>query len=108
MATATELNIDSSATATQMAEEIFGDGVEVRSASYSGDNLSSGIYSGADTTTPGVAPADSGVILSTGYVRDFTNSDGSTNTNQNTNTSTNTSGANGDADFERAGRVQHL
>ncbi|OBY27182.1 choice-of-anchor L domain-containing protein [Leisingera sp. JC1] len=100
MATATELNIDSSATATQMAEEIFGDGVTVTSASYSGDNLSSGIYTGADTTTPGVAPADSGVILSTGYVRDFTNSDGSTNTNQNTNTSTNTSGANGDADFD--------
>ncbi|KIC19534.1 choice-of-anchor L domain-containing protein [Leisingera sp. ANG-DT] len=100
MATATELNIDSTATAIQMAEEIFGDGVTVTSASYSGDALSSGIYSGADTTTPGVAPADSGVILSTGYVRDFTNSDGSTNTNQNTNTTTNTSGANGDADFD--------
>ncbi|KIC37379.1 choice-of-anchor L domain-containing protein [Leisingera sp. ANG-M7] len=100
MATATELNIDSSATATQMAEEIFGDGVTVTSASYSGDTLSSGIYTGADITTPGVAPADSGVILSTGYVRDFTNSDGSTNTNQNTNTSTNTSGVNGDADFD--------
>ncbi|KIC25311.1 MULTISPECIES: Hint domain-containing protein [unclassified Leisingera] len=100
MATATELNIDSTATAIQMAEEIFGDGVTVTSASYSGDALSSGIYSGADTTTPGVAPADSGVILSTGYVRDFTNSDGSTNTNQNTNTTTNTSGVNGDADFD--------
>ncbi|KIC34809.1 choice-of-anchor L domain-containing protein [Leisingera sp. ANG-S5] len=100
MATATELNIDSTATAIQMAEEIFGDGVTVTSASYSGDNLSSGIYTGADTTTPGVAPADSGVILSTGYVRDFTNSDGSTNTNQNTNTTTNTSGVNGDADFD--------
>ncbi|WP_264213699.1 Hint domain-containing protein [Leisingera thetidis] len=99
MATATELNINTSATATQMAEEIFGDGVTVVSASYSGDALSSGIYSGADTTTPGVAPADSGVILSTGYARDFTNSDGSTNTNVRSNTSTNTSGANNDADF---------
>ncbi|KIC08386.1 2,3,4,5-tetrahydropyridine-2,6-carboxylate N-succinyltransferase [Leisingera sp. ANG-M1] len=99
MATATELNINTSATATQMAEEIFGDGVTVTSASYSGDNLSSGIYSGADTTTPGVAPADSGVILSTGYARDFTNSDGSTNTNVRGNTSTNTSGVNDDADF---------
>ncbi|NSY36963.1 choice-of-anchor L domain-containing protein [Leisingera sp. ANG59] len=100
MATATELNIDTNATAAQMAEEIFGDGVTVTSASYSGDTLSSGIYSGADTTTPGVAPADSGVILSTGHARDFTNSDGSTNTNQNTNTSTNTSGVNGDSDFD--------
>ncbi|MCF6433205.1 Hint domain-containing protein [Leisingera sp. MMG026] len=99
MATATELNINSSATATQMAEEIFGDGVTVESASYSGDSLSSGIYTGADTTTPGVAPADSGVILSTGYARDFTNSDGSTNTNVRGNTSTNTTGANNDADF---------
>lgn len=99
MATATELNINTSATATQMAEEIFGDGVDVRSASYSGDTLSSGIYTGADTTTPGVAPADSGVILSTGYARDFTNSDGSSNTNVRTNTSTNTGGTNGDSDF---------
>lgn len=99
MATATELNINSSATATQMAEEIFGDGVTVNSASYSGDNLSSGIYTGADTTSPGVAPADSGVILSTGYARDFTNSSGTTNTNVRGNTSTNTTGANNDADF---------
>ncbi|MFY0312320.1 Hint domain-containing protein [Leisingera sp. D0M16] len=100
MATATELNINTSATATQMAEEIFGDGVTVTSASYSGDDLSSGIYSGADTSTPGVAPADSGVILSTGYARDFTNSDGSANTNVRSNTSTNTSGVNRDADFD--------
>ncbi|KIC22608.1 choice-of-anchor L domain-containing protein [Leisingera sp. ANG-Vp] len=100
MATATELNIDTTATATQMAEEIFGDGVTVTSASYSGDNLSSGIYSGADTTSPGVAPADSGVILSTGYARDFTNSDGSTNTNVRANTSTNTAGVDRDADFD--------
>ncbi|MEX0302599.1 MAG: Hint domain-containing protein [Leisingera sp.] len=100
MATATELNIDTSATATQMAEEIFGDGVTVTSASYSGDNLSSGIYSGADTTSPGVAPADSGVILSTGYARDFTNSDGSSNTNVRSNTSTNTAGVDRDADFD--------
>lgn len=100
MATATELNINTSATATQMAEEIFGDGVTVTSASYSGDDLSSGIYSGADTSTPGVAPADSGVILSTGYARDFTNSDGSANTNVRANTSTNTSGVNRDADFD--------
>lgn len=100
MATATELNVDTNATAQQMAEEIFGDGVTVTSASYSGDALSSGIYSGADTTTPGVAPADSGVILSTGYARDFTNSDGSSNTNVRGNTSTNTSGVNRDADFD--------
>lgn len=99
MATATELDINTSATATQMANEIFGDGTTVVSSSYSGDVDSSGIYTGADTTTPGVAPADSGVILSTGNAVDFTNSDGSTNTNTSASTSTNTSGVNGDSDF---------
>ncbi|UWQ64218.1 Hint domain-containing protein [Leisingera caerulea] len=106
MATATELNVDTNATAQQMAEEIFGDGVTVTSATYSGDALSSGIYSGADTTTPGVAPADSGVILSTGYARDFTNSDGSTNTNQRADTTTNTSGVDGDSDFNALAGTQ--
>ncbi|UWQ51381.1 Hint domain-containing protein [Leisingera caerulea] len=106
MATATELNVDTNATAQQMAEEIFGDGVTVTTATYSGDALSSGIYSGADTTTPGVAPADSGVILSTGYARDFTNSDGSTNTNQRADTTTNTSGVDGNADFNTLAGTQ--
>ncbi|MFT6459736.1 choice-of-anchor L domain-containing protein [Pseudophaeobacter arcticus] len=99
MATATELDINTSATADQMAQEIFGDGTTVVSASYSGDAASSGIYSGADTTVAGVAPADSGVILSTGHVDDFTNSSGTSNTNTSGNTSTNTSGINGDSDF---------
>ncbi|MEP2717263.1 choice-of-anchor L domain-containing protein [Pseudophaeobacter sp.] len=99
MPTATELNINTSASSTQMAQEIFGDGTTVVSASYSGDAASSGIYTGADTTVAGVAPADSGVILSTGHVADFTNSSGSSNTNTSGSTSTNTSGTNGDADF---------
>ncbi len=99
MPTATELNINTSATANQMAQEIFGDGTTVVSSSYSGDNASSGIYTGADTTVAGVAPSDSGVILSTGHVDDFTNSSGSTNTNTSGNTSTNSSGINGDSDF---------
>ncbi|MBL4768890.1 MAG: choice-of-anchor L domain-containing protein [Rhodobacteraceae bacterium] len=99
MATAIELDIDSSANAMDMILALFGSGVTVNSASYSGDPLSSGIYTGADTTSPGVAPGDTGVILSTGYVRDFTNSDGSTNTNQNTDTSTDTTGTNNDLDF---------
>lgn len=99
MATATELNIDTSASALQMAQEIFGDGVAVDSASYSGDARSSGIYSGADSTTPGVAPADSGVILSTGRARDFTNDSGTSNTNESGSTSTNTSGVDNDTDF---------
>ncbi|WP_306345498.1 Hint domain-containing protein [Tropicibacter naphthalenivorans] len=102
-----------------MAEAIFGDGVTVVSASYTGAAQSSGIYSGGYSTSPGVTPADSGVILSTGQVQDFTNSAGtgggggggwwgwwqnqnSTNSNQQTNTSTNTSGPDGLADFDQA------
>jgi len=99
MAIATELAIDTAASAMDMINALFGAGVTVNSASYTGDALSSGIYTGGETTSPGVTPGDTGVILSTGYVSDFTNSDGSTNTNQNTNTSTNTTGPNNDADF---------
>ena len=104
MVKASELPIDESANATQMAQEIFGDGVTVVSASYSGDNRSSGIYSDGNTTSPGVTPGDTGVIFSTGRVRDFTNSNGQSN--QDTNTSTNTSGVNNNADFNAAAGTQ--
>lgn len=97
---ASELSINEGASATQMAQEIFGDGVSVVSASYSGDNRSSGIFSGGDTTSPWATPGDTGVIFSTGRVRDFTNSSGQNN--QNANTSTNTSGVNNDPDFNAA------
>lgn len=83
MAIATELNIDTAATADQMFDAIFGEGIQLvaGTALYSGDAASSGIYSGALTTIPGVVPSDSGVILSTGRATDFTNSSGTTNTN---------------------------
>jgi hypothetical protein len=92
MAVGQELPIDVNASAFQMAQTIFGSGATVLSASYSGDRLSSGIYSNANAVTPGVAPADSGVILSTGYVRDFTQSSG--DPNRSGSTSTNTTGQN--------------
>ncbi|MCF6316014.1 MAG: Hint domain-containing protein [Marinosulfonomonas sp.] len=97
MVAASELPININATALQMANEIFGDGVTVVSASYTGDNRSSGIYSDGDSVSPGATPGDTGVILSTGRARDFTNSNGQAN--QNTGTSTNTSGVNNDAGF---------
>jgi Hint domain len=100
MVAASELSINQNANATQMAQEIFGDGVTVVNASYSGDNRSSGIYQGGDTTSPGVTPGDTGVILSTGRVRDFTNSTG--DANQASNSSTNTRGVNNNADFNAA------
>jgi hypothetical protein len=112
MATAIELNINQNATALQMAQTIFGSGVTIVSASgsppgasapsYDGDNRSSGIYTGGNTTSPGVTPSDTGVILSTGFVRDFTNSNGSTNTNVRANTSSNTTGDNNNPDFNAA------
>jgi len=110
MATATELSINENATALQMAQAIFGNSVTVVTAStpggsdpvYDGDGRSSGIYTGGDTTSPGVTPGDTGVILSTGRVRDFTNSNGSTNTNVRGNTSRNTNGDDNNADFNAA------
>ncbi len=95
MVAASELPIETvreGTSATDMAETIFGDGVTVVGATYYGDNDSAGIYSGGDTTAPGVTPGDTGVILSTGNAQDFTNSNGQSN--QSTNTSTNTSGTN--------------
>ncbi len=84
----------------QMAEEIFGDGVTVVSASYSGDNRSSAIYSNGDALAPGATPGDTGVILSTGVANHYINSNGQAN--QGTNTSTNTRGVNNNADFNAA------
>jgi len=94
---ASELSVDTSVTASQMADAIFGDGIEVIDASYTGDPVSSGIYSGAEATMPGVAPSDSGVILSTGQAQSITNSSGQSN--QSSGTSSNTSGVDNDADL---------
>ena len=106
MPIAQELPINTGATALQMANAIFGSGVTVNSATYSGDPLSSGIYSNGDTISAGVVPGDTGVILSTGRVADFTNSSGTTNTNISASTGTNTAGINRDADFDAlAGRA---
>ncbi|NBD31029.1 MAG: 2,3,4,5-tetrahydropyridine-2,6-carboxylate N-succinyltransferase [Alphaproteobacteria bacterium] len=97
MVAASELNYNTSATATQMAETIFGDGVSVVGASYSGSGYSSAIYSGGDSIAPGVTPGDTGVILSTGVASWFTNSGGSSN--QSNARSYNSGGPNNDSDF---------
>lgn len=105
MPIAQELPIDINATALQMANAIFGSGVTVSSATYSGDFRSSGIYSSGDTVSPGVVPGDTGVIMSTGLVADFTNNSGTTNTNISGSTGTNTTGIDFDSDFNTlAGR----
>ena len=92
MAIANELALNTSATAMDMANAIFGNGVSVQSATYSGANAASGIYSGALTTIAGISPTDGGVILSTGNAADFTNSSGTTNTNTVTNRGTDMAG----------------
>ena len=107
MVAASELTYNLNASAAQMADEIFGEGVTVVSASYTGDARSSGTFSDGDTISPGVTPGDSGVILSTGRADSFTNSSGGgwwgqSQANNSTNTSTNTSGVNNDAAFNDA------
>ncbi|TMV14519.1 Hint domain-containing protein [Arenibacterium halophilum] len=106
MPTATELPIDTNASALQMAQTIFGGGMTILGASYSGDTRSSGTYSNGDTVSAEATPGDTGVILSTGRATDFTNSDGSTNTNTSASTSTNTQGVDNDADFNSLAGTQ--
>jgi len=98
--TASELPINESATAIQMAETIFGDGVTVLSASYNGWSQSSGIYTNGDSVSGALTPSDTGVILSTGRASDITQSSG--DPNRSTGTSTNTSGQNNNPLFNAA------
>ncbi len=91
------LPVDHNATATAMAEAIFGDGVTVVGASYTGDYRASGIYTQGDTISPDATPSDTGVILSTGQARAFSNNSGQYN--QDTNQTTSSGGVNNNADF---------
>jgi hypothetical protein len=107
MVAASRLAVNTAATSLQMANEIFGDGVTVVRASYTGDARSSGIYSGGDTVSPFVTPSDTGVILSTGRAIDFTNAAGGTTANPTQanlsgQRTTDTSGPNGNAQFNAA------
>lgn len=88
---ASELKIEA-ADATMMAETIFGAGVKIVSASYTGTLDQVGIYTGAETTMPGVAPSDRGLIMSTGRVSDFTQSEGDANISEGTSTVFGTAG----------------
>ncbi|MFN4172846.1 MAG: Hint domain-containing protein, partial [Pseudorhodobacter sp.] len=96
MAVGANLSYQTNASALNMARLIFGDGVTVTSASYSGPASSSAIYSNGHLS-PGVVPAPTGVILSTGRVNDFTQANG--DPNRNTGTSTDTSGTDNDPMF---------
>jgi len=96
MPTASELPIDTEASALDMAQAMFGTGISIVTASYSGAASASGIYSDGDAVAPGVTPSESGVILSTGRATDITNSAGDANTSAGTTTN---QGLGGDDDL---------
>lgn len=98
MATGAELTYTTNASALTMANTIFGAGTTIVGASYSGPSTSSAVYSNGQLS-PGVVPSTSGVILSTGDVRNFTQSSG--DPNRSASTSSNTSGANNDPLFNQ-------
>ncbi len=86
MPTASELPIDTSASAMDMANAMFGNGISIASASYSGAASASGIYTDGDLVAGDITPSDTGVILSTGQAEDITNSSGDVNTQAGTST----------------------
>ncbi len=100
MVTASELTINTGASSTAMANEMFGPGITVLTANYSGDNRSSGIWSDGDSISDAVTPSDTGVMFSTGRLSNFTH--GSGDPNVRSNTSSNTWGSNNDSDFNAA------
>ncbi len=70
-------------TATDLANEVIGDGVQLVSATFSGVQEQAAIFSGAldpATGMPGVVDFDSGIILSSGWANDIdgANTTGST------------------------------
>ncbi|WP_306005141.1 Hint domain-containing protein [Aquicoccus porphyridii] len=104
MATASQLSIDTGASADDLFDEIFGAGVTLVSSTLAGDAVQSGIYTGALETLEGISPSDSGVILSTGNATDFTQESGDPNVS--TGTGTNTAGGiDGDADMNAVAGV---
>lgn len=97
MVTTAELPIDTTATAEQMASSIFGAGMKVETATYTGAQSASGIYSNGLAVAPDLTPTNGGVILSTGNATDVTNTSGAAN--QSASTGTNLSQA-GDSDLD--------
>ncbi|MFO7921903.1 MAG: choice-of-anchor L domain-containing protein, partial [Nioella sp.] len=104
MPEAIELNTTATTDATVLAETMFGDGIQVVSATLTGAATQAGTYEGGEATSGGVVPSDSGVILSTGNIADFTNGGGGTDTNTSAGTSTGHGGA-GDSDLDAISTV---
>jgi hypothetical protein len=97
MVNATKLPVETNVSATKMAEAMFGPGINILGAKFTGDPNSGGIFTKGDTIAPDATPSDTGVILSTGRAKDFTNAKGEAN--QTASRSTDTAGVDGDADL---------
>ena len=93
------LGFDTKATAAEMADTMFGAGVKVLDARFTGDDRSSGIFENGLSVSD-VVPADSGVILSTGKAEDFAGP------NTSPSTSTRTKGVDGDAILDAVAGVR--
>ncbi len=98
MVAGVNLNYNTNASAMQMAQTMFGSGVTVHSATYTGAAASSAIYSGGDSISPDATPGDTGVIFSTGNASSFTTRSWF-RSNSSTQTSTNTTGPDNDPWF---------
>ena len=81
-----KLPIDTSASATDMANAMFGSGITVSNATISGVGSQSGTFSDGDTIAPNATPSDTGVILSTGHADHYTNSGSDVNVSTQTST----------------------
>ncbi|MGR3679004.1 MAG: choice-of-anchor L domain-containing protein [Paracoccaceae bacterium] len=103
MAMASKLQVDTKASANDMAETIFGSGVKIITASYSGAGRASGTFENGDEVAPDITPSDTGVILSTGRATAVTNSNGDANSKSNTTTKNHTKG---DDDLEQMAGVK--
>ncbi len=97
MATGAELTYRTGVTAVQMANAIFGNGTTVTGASFTGDTRSRGTFANGNALSPGTVPGDTGVILSTGKIADYTQSNG--DPNRSPQTTTDTTGPNNNAQF---------
>ncbi|MCU0902891.1 MAG: choice-of-anchor L domain-containing protein [Tabrizicola sp.] len=104
MVDATKLPVETAVGADKLAEAMFGPGIKILKASYSGDPNSAGIYSDGDKIAPDATPSDTGVILSTGRASDFTNATGEAN--QIASRTTDTSGVDGDAGLNEIAGAQ--
>ncbi len=99
MPDAIDLSVTSTNDATVLADTIFGNGIQVVSATLTGQTNQAGTYTGGESTSGGVVPSDSGVIFSTGNISDFTSGGTGTNTNTSSGTSSSMGGA-GDPDLD--------